>query len=70
MMSIGWTVIKNSHIRANVIIGNPRETSAWPGSGGRRDRERPRWWWIDCVSEDMWEKQLRANGVWDRGKWK
>ncbi|KAJ8873906.1 hypothetical protein PR048_024742 [Dryococelus australis] len=37
---------------------------------GRTNRGKPRRRWMDCVREDLREKQLNVNDIWNRAKWK
>lgn len=40
------------------------------GGAGRRSRGRPKRRWMDCVREDLREKQLSEDDVHDRAWWR
>ena len=37
---------------------------------GRRKRGRPRRRWMDCIKDDLREKRLTGDEVWDRNRWR
>ncbi|KAJ8870129.1 hypothetical protein PR048_029141 [Dryococelus australis] len=58
--------IKNNFIRGTVKGGKVLDLEVV----GRRGKGRPRGRWMDCMREDLREKQLNENDIWNRAKWK